>query len=317
MNHSYIFPLDKQIGLSADAIMRHVIYAALPAVVCITLFFGVGVLIQWGLAALTACCCEGINAYLRRRTLTALEINSGLLSALLLAVAVPVIAPWWVIVTGTAFALLVGKHAFGGVGMNIFNPAVVGFCAVYLSFPAAMSLYPVDYVTLQPTIAAIFPNATLSVDVTSGATALSAWKANNTFHGIPAVYGWINAAWLVGGIYLWWKNIADWRLSVVFFTTFFIGSLLFWAGDEALNPLAHTGLGALIFTACFIITDPTSAATGRCGRIYYAALAGILAILIRQYSNMADSMAFAILLANCCAPMIDNYTRPQYYREKK
>lgn len=311
------FPRDKHIALSADAMMRHMLYATLPGVLMMLLFFGSGVGIQIGLATLTALLCECLNAWLRKRPIMRLDVSGGLLTAVLLAIALPAVAPWWVVVTGTAFALLIGKHAFGGTGMNIFNPALVGFCAVYLSFPVAMSTYPSTYVSLPDTLAIIFPSyqPKLLPDAISGATALTIFKVNDIVQDIPYTAWWLNAAWLLGGSYLWWQKIADWRLSLSFFASFFLGVLLLWSlGNDTLNPLNQAALGALIFTACFIITDPTTAATGRLGRIIYAVLAGVLAVFIRQYSNMADSMAFAILFANSCAPMIDSYTRPQYYR---
>lgn len=320
MNAASIFPRDKQAGLVADAMMRHVMYAMLPAVLLLVGFVGCGVLIQLLLAMLTALACEWLCAVLRGRRLTALDISSGCLTATLLAVSVPAIAPWWVIVSGTAFALFIGKHVFGGVGMNIFNPAMVGFCAVYLSFPAAMSLYPSEALSTMQTLAAIFPTLlTASTDAVSGATVLSAYKANHLVTETKHLVAyWINFAWLLGGAYLWRKKLADWRLSVAFFASFSLGALLFWLTHaQSLSPLTYWHGGALVFTTCFIITDPTSAATSRLGRVVFAALAGILAILIRQYSNMADSMAFAVLLANCCAPMIDSYTRPQYFRGDK
>lgn len=307
------FPRDKHIALSSDAMMRHVIYALIPGIILLTVFFGVGVLIQLGLAALTALICEWAVALLRRRRLTAVDWSSGLVTAVLLAVSVPATTPWWLIVTAVAFGLLLGKHVYGGMGMNIFNPAIVGFCAVYLSFSATMSLYPLTHVGIADSLALIFSQT--SFDSLTGATELAGLKANGSFDNPTLSHWWINAAWLLGGVYLWLRNIADWRLSLTFFTVF-VGLTAVFGGltNTPISTLQHVDLGALVFTACFIITDPTTAATGRFGRLIYAALAAVLAVIIRQYSNMPDSMAFAVLLANLAAPMIDSYTRPQYVR---
>ncbi|PIE36832.1 MAG: hypothetical protein CSA53_07655, partial [Gammaproteobacteria bacterium] len=307
--------------MSAAAIMYRVMLATLPGVLLLLFFWGIGIGIQLLLAALTALVCEALNAKLRQRSLTALDVASGLLSALLLAIALPATAPWWVVVSGTGFGLLIGKHIFGGVGMNIFNPAMVGFCAVYFSFPAAMSSYPGDYVPVAEVLAAIFPGAfkaTVSPDALAAATTLTQFKIDGQWAGISSKTWLINLAWLAGGAYLWHKHVADWRLSAGFLGGFFAAALLFWlSGYASLNPLQHAGAGALLFTACFIVTDPTTAATGRLGRWLFALLAGVLALLIRQFSHMADSMAFAILLANTCAPLIDSYTRPQYFRGQR
>ncbi len=314
---SRIFPRDKQISLNSAQIMRHVCYALLPGIILQTVFFGVGTFIQLVLALLTAGCCEGLNAYLRKRRLSQLDWSSAFVTASLLAVSVPAIAPWWLIVVATALGLLLGKHVFGGVGMNIFNPALVGFCVVYLSFSAWMSVYPLGYIGVSDSLALIFSSTTVAdqaADALTGATQLASLKANGYLLQINLTYYWLlNAAWFAGGLYLWFRGLADWRLSLAFFVVFIISiSGLSWLTDSAIGIGKHIGLGALIFTACFIITDPTTAASGRRGRIIYAALAGLLAGLIRHYSNMPDSMAFAVLLANLSAPMIDSYTLPQY-----
>ncbi len=325
---SRIFPRDKQISLNSAQIMRHVCYALLPGIILQTVFFGVGTFIQLILALLTAGCCEGLNAYLRKRHLSQLDWSSAFVTASLLAVSVPAIAPWWLVVVAAALGLLLGKHVFGGVGMNIFNPALVGFCLVYLSFPACMSVYPLGYIGMSDSLAFIFSSTTAAdqaanqaADALTGATQLASLKANgylaraNLAATLTAnlTYWWLNAAWLAGGLYLWLRGLADWRLSLAFFVVFVISiSGLSWLTDSTIGIGEHIGLGALIFTACFIITDPTTAASGRRGRIIYAALAGLLAGLIRHYSNMPDSMAFAVLLANLSAPMIDSYTLPQY-----
>ncbi len=312
------FPRDRQIALSSDAVMRHVGYALTPGVILETVFFGLGVVIQLLLAIVTALLCERLTALLRKRRLSVLDWSSGLLTAALLAVSVPATAPWWLIVTAVAFGLLLGKHVYGGVGFNIFNPAIVGFCAVYLSFSAQMSLYPATHITWADSLTLIFSGSSadaLSLDSLTGATQLAGLKANGIFDHPGLSPWWINLAWLLGGIYLWLRKIADWRLSLSFFAAFVVlTAIVNGFGNTPISTVQHIGLGALIFTACFIITDPTTAATGRLGRFIYAVLAAAVAVIIRQYSNMPDSMAFAVLLANLAAPMIDHYTRPNYIR---
>lgn len=307
------FPRDKSIALSADAMMRHVCYALIPGIIAHTVIFGLGILIQLLLGIVTAIVCEYIVAGLRQRRLTALDWSSGCVTAALLAAAIPSTLPWWGIVVGVSFALLLSKHAYGGMGMNIFNPAMVGFCALYLSFPALMSLYPLAYIGIDESFAFIFSQS--SPDSLTGATELAGRKANSTFSGTTPALIWINIAWLSGGLYLWLRNIADWRLSITFFTVFLGLTVIFSRFHETpISILQHIELGALVFTACFIISDPTTAATGQLGRWVYTGFAAILAVIIRQYSNMPDSMAFAVLLANLAAPMIDIYTRPKYIK---
>lgn len=308
------FPRDKQIALNAAEIMQQVLLALIPGAVLSAFFYGVGVLIQLLLGGITALLCEWSVAQLRGRRLTRLELYAGLLTAALLALSIPATAPWFLVVCGVAFGILLGKHVYGGIGMNIFNPAMVGFCAIYLSFPAAISLYPLDFVGWSETVRLIF---SAPIDGITGATALSSLKANGEVAGIISEHWWLNLMWLLGGTYLWLRQVADWRLSLTFLLVFALGTMLLSPfSNIAVSFTQHITLGALIFTACFIITDPTSAATSRIGRIVYATLAALLAVFIRQFSNMPDSMAFAVLLANTCAPLIDHYTRPEYYQGK-
>lgn len=310
------FPRDKQIAPQSAQLMRHVLYALLPGLLLCAVFYGVGVFIQLALAWVTALGCEWGVARLRTRKLTSLDVSTGLLTAALIALSIPPTAPAIVIICATAFGLLLGKHVYGGVGMNIFNPAMVGFCAVYLSFSADISLYPQGFIGFSDTLSLIFSQGD-SNDALTGATALSALKANGQSQLSAVNAWWLNLAWLIGGLYLWLRNFADWRLSLTFIGVFAVATLIFAPFSQlAVSFSQHIGLGALIFTACFIITDPTTAATGRKGRILYAALCALLAVIIRQFSNMPDSMAFSVLLANACAPLIDSLTRPQYYRGK-
>ncbi len=305
------FPRDKQIAPNSADIMRHILYALTLGVALQAVFFGIGVLIQLALGAITALICEYGVGSLRRRQVTTLDLSSGCVTAALLALSIPATAPWTLVVCGVAVGILLGKHVYGGIGMNIFNPAMVGFCTIYLSFAAQISLYPTALIGISDTLALIFDHATL--DGITGATALASMKANAISLPVPTSAIVLNVAWLLGGVYLCWRNMADWRLIVTFIGAFSAFSL-------AILPFSHfastfgqqLGLGAVIFTACFIITDPTTAATSRKGRIIYALLAAFLAVIIRQFSQMPDSMAFSILLANACAPLIDTYTRPQY-----
>ncbi len=316
VNALHLFPRDKQSGLSSAAMMRHVCYALIPGIILQTFYVGLSVPTQIVLAIMAAVICETIVAVLRRRRLTALDVCTGLLTAMLLAVSVPATSPWWLIVTAVSFGLVLGKHIFGGVGMNIFNPALVGFCAVYLSFPAEISHWPQSYINVSDGFVMIFQSTgDKPLDNLTGATLLASLKANGLTSIHSNTHWFINAAWLIGGIYLWLRKIADWRLSIYFVIGFIALTVVFNAfrGSE-ISTVQHIGLGALIFTTCFIITDPTTAATSPFGRLIYALLAALLAVIIRQYSNMPDSMAFAVLLANMAAPMIDNYTRPQYVK---
>ncbi len=308
------FPLEKQNADSSSSIMLTVLLAMIPGILASFILFGFGVLFQLIIALSAAFICELSIQKIRKRSVRKLGMLTSFLSAALLAVSIPATAPWWLIFVGVCFAIIVGKHIFGGVGNNIFNPMVVGFCILYTSFAYQMSLYPNSYIGLSDTFNFIFPTSNL-VDANTGATLLGQIKAN----GLDIVgfnlfdrHIIFNLSWLIGGIYLLLKRVADWVLTVTFLLTFIILNIVFSIFISDISALQHLVLGSTILTAFFIITDPTTAPSSNKGRIVYAVLIGLFAVIIRQFSKMPDSLAFAILLGNMCMPLIDEYTKPKY-----
>ena len=233
--------------------------------------------------------------------------GSVLVTAVLLALSLPVLAPWWIPLVGIAFAVLLGKHLYGGLGQNPFNPAMVGFAVLLISFPAQMSGMPAAPVSL------------FSVDATSAATLLDHSRILRIAgEPLAALYPpWqqqlLNLAWLTGGIWLTTTRAADWRLLVSTLIGATAAAFTFWlAMPLALNPYSQLMSGAIIFGACFIATDPVTAATTPRGRFLYGILVGALAIAIRNLGNFPDGVAFAILIANGLVPLIDPLTQPRY-----
>ncbi|WP_298644887.1 RnfABCDGE type electron transport complex subunit D [uncultured Cardiobacterium sp.] len=288
-------------------VMLQVAAALIPGILVLIWWQGSRWLGQLAVAVITAYLCETAVLLLRQRPLAPLRDGSVLITALLLALSLPVLAPWWLVALGTAFAVLLGKHLYGGLGQNPFNPAMVGFAILLVSFPALMSGAPAAPVALG------------SVDATSAATLLDHSRMLR-IGGAPlnALYPpWqqqlLTAAWLAGGIWLTTTRAADYRLLASTLIGATLCATAFWLqGTDMLNPYAQLTSGAIIFGACFIATDPVTAATTPLGRWIYGIYVGAVAIAIRNLGNFPDGVAFAILLGNGLVPLIDPLTQPRY-----
>lgn len=336
-------------GRLTAQVMLWVILAMLPAIITQLYFFGFGVLIQIFLAIITAWLLEfGVTKLRRQTVLFYLSDFSVTLTALILAIAIPPYAPYWIILIGTFCAVLFGKHVYGGLGQNIFNPAMVGYVILLIAFPLQMTswMLPLELLHEPPTLSdalnLIFTGNTTdgfslhqltsSIDGITQATPLDSVKTglkttalenvllSPIFSGIAGLGWWqVNLAFLVGGIVLIWKKIIHWQIPMAFLLTFLLLASITWGinSTNVPNPLWHLFSGAMMFCAFFIATDPVTAPVTTKGKVIFGMLVGFLLYLIRFYGNYPDGVAFAILLANICVPLTDYYTRPCVYGKSK
>lgn len=304
---------------SVSALMRDVLLALIPGAAACTLFFGWGVIANLVIAAISCLTFEAVALKLRDKPLkTYLGDFSAVLTGVLLALSLPPSAPWWLTVVGCGFALLLGKHLFGGLGYNPFNPAMVGFVVLLISFPVEMTTWqapqplwasgvdavtsatPLDHVRtqlhLQRTLAEIRGDAPF------GLLAGKAWE-------------WITLAYLAGGIYMLKRGTIRWHIPAGLLGAITLMALAFWGydSDRYASPLFHWLSGATMLGAFFIATDPVTASTTPLGRIIYGAGIGVLTYIIRTWGGYPDAIAFAVLVMNICAPTIDQYTQPRIY----
>lgn len=334
---------------STANLMKLVAYAGIPGIALQAVFFGYGVLVQLLLAIITAWLSEALILWLRKKPiLPRLTDHSALVTAVLLAISIPPYAPWWLIVIGTAFAIIFVKQLYGGLGNNLFNPAMAAYVLLLISFPVQMTQWlpplPLQAVTLSPVdaICAVFtqyscggfslsqlqqgidgttlatPLDTYRTDLAQGLT-LSESYTKPIFQGFINVgWFWVNLAYLAGGLFLIQQKVISWRIPVAVISSLFLLSALGWlaAADANPSPLFHLFSGATMLAAFFIATDPVSASTTDRGRLYYGAMIGILVYIIRSFGGYPDAFAFAVLLANMCVPLIDYYTRPRTYGHK-
>lgn len=327
-----------------DRVMLQVLLATLPGLVALTWNFGWGTLINICLSCATALSCEALVMTLRKRPVRFyLSDLSALVTAVLLGLALPPLAPWWLVVLGSSFAILIAKQLYGGLGFNPFNPAMVGYVVLLISFPVEMTTWitprellaeGVSLPGLLHSLQLVFPilgSPEVLVDAFTGATPLDSFKHNTGllvdqfYQSQPlfqraelAGYGWewVNVAFLGGGIWLLYQRIFTWHAPVAMLVAISLMALLFYDGGSSTSagsPLLHLFSGATMLGAFFILTDPVTSATSNRGRLVYGAGVGLLTFVIRAWGNYPDAVAFAVLLMNFAAPLIDNYTVPRTY----
>ncbi|GAM65856.1 electron transport complex protein rnfD [Vibrio ishigakensis] len=334
---------------SLPSLMMWVALCALPGLAAQTYFFGFGTLIQVVFAILVAWTFESIVMLMRKRSpIVALRDNTALLTALLLALAIPPLSPWWILVIGLFFAIVVAKHLYGGIGQNLFNPAMVGYVVLLISFPVQMtswltpsaispipvsatdalslifSGYSIDGLSLQQIrtgvdgITMATPLDTVKIGLSQGFT-LSEITQSPIFSGIAGLgWEWVNLFFLLGGLVMLKLRLIQWYIPVGVIAGVLVMSTLLnlvIPGSIA-SPLFHLLSGATMFGAFFIATDPVSAATTVKGRLIFGSLIGALIVIIRTWGGFPDGVAFAVIIANMCVPLIDYYTQPRTYGHK-
>lgn len=308
-------------------LMQWVLLAMLPGIALMTVFFGVGVLVNIGLAVTTGWLTELAICKLRKRDAgPVLTDYSGVVACTLLAVSLPPLAPFWIAITGALLTVGLAKQLFGGLGHNPFNPAMVGYAVLLISFPVAMSTTWVDSAqtpSIGQTLAAQFAG----VDGYAGATPLDRYKDladrltqseilnDGVFAGqLTGHWTWLALAWLAGGLVMIAKRITYWHAPVGLLLGIALPAGLFgWDSDQFVPLSLHLTAGATVFAAFFIVTDPVSGATSPRGRLAFGLGAGLLTWVIRTYGGYPDAIAFGVLLMNLCAPLLDQYTRPRIY----
>ncbi|MFA6013530.1 MAG: electron transport complex subunit RsxD [Gallionellaceae bacterium] len=328
---------------SVSEIMFKVMLALIPGIALYVWYFGPAILVSLTLASLTALATEAVMLKLRERPLKPfLSDNSAVLTAWLLALSIPPLAPWWMVVVGTAFAIAVSKHLYGGLGNNPFNPAMIGYAVLIISFPAHMThwLTPHALGSIELSFAeqlgyifnGVLPNG-LTLDAVTMATPLDTLKTQlhlglsaHDIRDMP-IYGrlagkgseMVALGFAIGGLYLLLNRIITWHLPLVFLGALFATAGIFHLLDPThyVAPLFHWFSGAAMIGAFFILTDPVTSPTTAKGKIIFAIGAGVLTYLIRAFGGFPDGLAFATLFMNICVPLIDAWTQPKVFGKRE
>lgn len=308
-------------------IMALVLVALVPGTTIFIFQTGWGGLFNLALAILSAVVFEAITARLRQRNIrSCLADGSAVVTGWLIALCLPPLLAWWLPVLASGFAILLAKQLFGGLGHNIFNPAMVGYALVLVSFPLDLGIwveipdaFSIGFSKALETVTTGGLHLQVNWDALTGATPLDQhrnWLLQAVDNTTPpqhtfGMFGganteWVNAGFLVGGLWLIHKRVIQWHIPAAFLLALSICSVI----GNALNPLLanssfHLFSGATMLGAFFIATDPVTAAASKRGRLLYAAGAGFLLYLIRVFGAYPDAIAFAILLMNCAVPAID------------
>jgi len=321
--------------------MRRVLYALVPAALAYAWFFGFGLFFNIFIACLFALLAEAAVLKLRHRPMRqALNDGSALVTAVLLGFALPPLTPWWIPAFGAVAAIVLGKQLYGGLGKNLFNPAMVGYVLLLVSFPVQMTQWlpprmgDIDYhrlgfvPALRYSLTGALP-APLTVDALTRATPLDLVKEglreHRAFSEIRAgsLFGdlggrgweWINNFIALGGLYLLYTGTIRWQIPA----SLLVGILVPATALHLLSPDRYVSAGFSLFSgatllgAFFIATDPVSAATTDRGRLIYGTGIGLLTYVIRTWGGYPDGLAFAVLLMNAAVPLIDRYTKPRIY----
>ncbi len=308
---------------SVERNMYGVIIALLPALLVSFVYFGLGAVVVCAASVLACVFFEWvINKYLLNNSRNTITDGSAILTGLLLGFNLPSNIPVWIVIIGALFAIGVAKMTFGGLGCNIFNPALAGRCFLLVSFPAQMTSWPEAGQLAQ------------YADATTGATPLALIKAGQ-FDQLPDVVtlfvgypGTLNTgagclgevcelALLIGLFYMLWKKIITWHIPVsILGSVFAITGILYLVDSSSyVNPLYHLASGGLLLGAIFMATDYVTSPMSAKGQIIYGVCIGVLTVVIRNWGSYPEGMSFAILIMNAFTPLINNYVKPKRFGE--
>ena len=326
-------------NVSVQRVMLQVLLALAPGIAAYIWLIGPIVAVQITIATGAAVLAEAMMLWLLKKPLALfLSDGSAVVTAVLIALAFPPLSPWWLIVVGVLFAIVVAKHLYGGLGQNPFNPAMIAFAMCIVSFPALMSQWPP--VELNARFAeqlAFVLGSAPRLDSMSGATPLDALKTglklgegSATVAGImndAGIFGriagkgweWVAAGYLLGGLWLWQRRIISWHAPCGFLAGMGLlaTALWLWSPAQFASPVFHLFSGGAMLGAFFIVTDPVSGCTTPTGKLLFGLSAGLIAYVIRVFGGYPDGVAFAVLLMNLCVPLIDMYTQPAIFGMKK
>ena len=317
-----------QTACNTRSIMLDVVIALMPAAVAAVLFFGIDAL-RVILTSVAGCVLfEYLACRYWLKTANTTRDFSAVITGLLLAYNLPSSMPCWMILIGAFMAIIVAKICFGGLGKNIFNPALVGRVFLFISFPVQMTVWPKPYF-LQWTspdgqTGATTLNIIKNIDVSSEYPMYSPADIPNLWDmflgNIGGCIGEISTlALLIGLAYLLWRRVISWHIPVYYVATVFaLTSILYMAtGDFKFQPLLHLLSGGLMLGAFFMATDYTTSPMTVKGQIIFAIGCGLLTVIIRAFSAYPEGVSFAILIMNALVPLIDKFAVQRYYGERK
>ena len=296
-------------GSHVSKIMNGYLIALVPAAVWGCVLYGLPGLRMLLLAAGSALVFEWLSRMAMGRP-SSLADGSVLVQGLLFGMMLPSNSPWWLIVVGAFLVVVIGKQLFGGIGGYPFNPVLVGYAILSVSWPLRLSSHftladtPLKSMTIEPLVAL----------KTYGASAVGAYEFSDLFLGYQAGGLGTGSTLLIllGGLYLLVRGFAPWRVVVSYIVSIFVFGWIFQLADASTyaGPMFHLMSGMTMFGAFFLVCDFTTCPVNGLARVIYGAGAGLLIILIRNFGVYPDGTVFAVLLMNLFHPLIDRITKP-------
>ncbi len=309
--------------VNTTSIMRDVTIALLPAGFAALAFFGLNALITIVTSVAGCVAMEYLSCRYLLKVKSSAKDLSAVVTGLLLAYNLPCNMPTWMILIGCFAAIIIAKVAFGGIGKNLFNPALIGRVFLFVSFPVQMTTWVsprmFDFMNVDVTTAATPLGILKHADVSTSATKLSAELPNywDMFIGnIGGSMGEVSSlALLLGLFWLLWRRIISWHIPFYYISTFFMLNAVFWliTGNAAVEPVTQLLSGGLFLGAFFMATDYTTSPMSQNGKIIFAVGCGILTFVIRRYSAYPEGVSFAILIMNAFVPLIDKAFKPRIF----
>lgn len=313
-------------AVSTKSLMRDVVIALLPAVIVSVVFYGLGEIVVLGTSVVSCILVEYlITKFLLKKPSTVCDY-SAVVTGILLALNLPYTTPWWVVFIGALFAVGVVKMTFGGLGQNIFNPAIAGRVFLLVSFPAYMTnwqmpggLFGVDAVS------GATPLGLINEGIMNGQTVPEIMSANGLsysqmlFANIGGSVGEISAlALLAGFVYLLVRKVIRPHITLSIWATVALVSLVFWlaAPDRFTDPLFNLLSGGMILGSCFMATDYVTSPMSVKGGIVYGVGIGFITLMIRYFGSYPEGMSFAILIMNSTVPLINMWFHQKKYGRK-
>ena len=309
--------------------MYGVIIALLPALLVSFFFFGIGSAIVC-VTSVAACVCFewAINKFMLKNERTTVCDGSAILTGLLLGFNLPSNLPLWIIIIGALFAIGVGKMTFGGLGNNLFNPALVGRAALLVAFPAQMTSWPQpgQWMSYLDADTGATPLAIMKEAIKSGDASVleNLPESLHMFIGLPTYCGYgagslgevCALALLLGFAYMLWKKIITWHIPVSIIGTVFVcAGLLHLVNPIYADPISVIFSGGLMLGAIFMATDYVTSPMTAKGQLIYGVAIGFLTVVIRNWGAYPEGMSFAILIMNAFTPLINTYVKPKRFGE--
>ena len=318
--------------VSTPGVMRHVIYALVPAMIAAVINFGISALLLILVCALSCMLAEWLTTGRGPLSQSPVGDGSAALTGILLAMTLPPGLPLWMAAVGSLVAIFFGKLLFGGLGQNIFNPSLTGRAFLQATFPVAITTWVPnlgisEFMTLRGDTFAL-PFMRPAYDGVTTATPLAHMKFEHLatdwtdllLGNVAGSLGETSAILLLlGGVYLAWRGFLNWRVPTgIFLTVAIFASALHFSNPEIYpNAVHHLLAGGLVLGALFMATDPVSSPLTPIGSWIFAAGIGVLVILIRQFGGLPEGVMYAILLMNAATPLIDQMTQPGIYGATK